>query len=79
VVDNNGSKNFEVIYAADLNTFKYGNGFPTEAQDSEYGKHPWNFRNLNDQADSMLQFCDNMDISGINVPWLYMGMLYSSF
>lgn len=35
--------------------------------------------NLNDQERSLLAFCKGKDISGINVPWFYMGMLYSSF
>ena len=74
-----GNKQFEVNYAADLNTNEYGRGFPSTSEDPEYGAHPWNFRNLNFQEDSLLQFSDDMEISGINVPWLYMGMLYSSF
>ena len=77
--DADGNKHFEVNYAADLNTNEYGRGFPSESEDAKYGSHPWNFRNLNFQEDSLLQFSTDLEISGINVPSLYMGMLHSSF
>lgn len=70
---------FNVDYAADLHTDRYGSGFPTINQNEAIGKHPWNFRNLNNRPDSLLQFCKDQGISGINIPWLYIGMLYSSF
>jgi len=74
-----GQKVFRFNYAADLPVNKYGSGFPTPEQDEEYGKHPFNFMNINDQEKSLLAFCKGKDISGINVPWFYIGMLYSSF
>ena len=46
---------------------KFGSGFPTEEQDPEYGKHPFNFMNLNNQENSLLAFCKGKDISGINI------------
>ena len=72
-------KKFKVSYASDLNAKIYGYGFPTKSQDEEYGNHPWNFNNINSHPDSLLQIADGIDFSGINVPWLYIGMLYSSF
>lgn len=74
-----GESDFNVIYAADLNTNKYPGGFPTPQQSEEYGNHPMNFKNLNYQEDSLLQIAKNIEISGINIPWLYLGMMYSSF
>lgn len=74
-----GEKVFRFNYAADLPVNKYGSGFPTKEQDLEYGSHPFNFNNINDQERSLLAFCKGKDISGINIPWFYMGMLYSSF
>ena len=70
---------FKVEYAADLPTNKFGSGFPNLKQDKLHGAHPWNFLNLNDAKDSLLSFWKGKDISGINIPWLYIGMLYSSF
>lgn len=70
---------FKFDYAADLPTNKFGSEFPTMEQSKTYGSHPFNFVNLNTQKNSLLKFCPEKDISGINVPWLYLGMLYSSF
>jgi hypothetical protein len=74
-----GDRVFEAEYAADLPANKFGSGFPTKEQDSKFGSHKWNFLNLNDAENSMLSFCKDKDISGINIPWVYMGMLYASF
>mmetsp|Transcript_18953 Transcript_18953/g.21767 ORF Transcript_18953/g.21767 Transcript_18953/m.21767 type:complete len:191 (+) Transcript_18953:419-991(+) len=52
----NNKKTFTVEYAADLPTNKYGSGFPTKEMSEEYGSHPWNFRNINNRPDSLLQF-----------------------
>jgi len=79
IKEEDGEKVFRFNYAADLPVNKFGSGFPTEEQDEEYGKHPFNFMNLNDQERSLLAFCKGKDISGINIPWFYLGMLYSSF
>lgn len=48
ITKDNKAKNFTVYYAADLNTNKYGSGFPTAEMNQEFGKNPWNFLNLND-------------------------------
>lgn len=74
-----GEKVFRFNYAADLPVNKYGSGFPTVKQHKKYGSHPFNFNNFNDQKRSLLAFCKGKDISGINIPWFYLGMLYSSF
>jgi len=77
--EESGEKVFRFNYAADIPVNKFGSGFPTIQQDAEYGSHPFNFNNLNDQKGSLLAFCKHKDISGINIPWFYLGMLYSSF
>ena len=74
-----------VEYAADVPTAKFGSGFgrPGQAISSEkkneYLDHPWNLNNLPHQFNSLLQFPKKHDISGINIPWLYIGMKYSTF
>lgn len=77
----------KVQYAADLAVKTYGSGFGCRGQQppladiraQEYIDHPWNLSNICGQADSLLQFPRIKDISGINVPWLYVGMKYSTF
>ena len=74
-----------VQYAADLNVKTFGSGFGVEGQHladhraRPYVKHPWNLSNICSQPDSLMQFPRLRDISGINVPWLYVGMKYSTF
>jgi histone demethylase JARID1 len=41
--------------------------------------HPMNLNNLFKQEGSFMQFPRQKDISGINQPWLYIGMKYSTF
>lgn len=65
----------------------YGSGFGRKDQqlpliDKRIEKqldHPWNLNNFDDQPGSLLQFPKSQNISGINVPWLYVGMKYSTF
>lgn len=78
-LDDQSSQKFKVNYAADLDSDKYGSGFPTKEQDEYYGSHNFNFNNLNKNPNSFLQFADEKRISGITVPWVYVGQLYSSF
>ncbi|XP_026448028.1 lysine-specific demethylase rbr-2-like isoform X1 [Papaver somniferum] len=78
----------EVMYGSDLDTSKYGSGFP-RAEDSrppevevevwdKYISSPWNLNNLPKLQGSMLQAVHE-NIAGVMVPWLYIGMLFSSF
>jgi histone demethylase JARID1 len=84
-VDNNVGEPITVEYAADLAVTTYGSGFGREGQkildhrQEEYLNHPWNLNNLYKQEQSLMQFPRSKDISGINVPWLYIGMKYSTF
>ncbi|KAK3012539.1 hypothetical protein RJ639_009330 [Escallonia herrerae] len=78
----------EVMYGSDLDTSVYGSGFPrvndqkppsigAEVWD-KYCATPWNLNNLPMLQGSMLQAVHN-SIAGVMVPWLYIGMLFSSF
>ncbi|KAK9083466.1 hypothetical protein Scep_029937 [Stephania cephalantha] len=75
----------EVLYGADIETGKFGSGFPkvsfqTEASkyDDKYLKSGWNLNNFPRLPGSVLAF-ESSDISGVVVPWLYVGMCFSSF
>lgn len=63
----------------------FGSGFPkssTEAMESDwedkYVKSEWNLNNIARLPGSMLSF-ESGDISGVMLPWLYVGMCFSSF
>ncbi|KAJ4776319.1 Transcription factor jumonji (jmj) family protein / zinc finger (C5HC2 type) family protein [Rhynchospora pubera] len=74
----------EVLYGADLETGSFGSGFPkastsnSSETDDEYVKSGWNLNNFPKLPGSVLSF-EGGDISGVLVPWLYVGMCFSSF
>ncbi|KAG0615380.1 hypothetical protein M758_5G036600 [Ceratodon purpureus] len=72
----------EVLYGADVETGKFGSGFPKPRAGSEAASHyensGWNLNNIARYPGSMLSF-EEGDISGVLVPWLYIGMCFSSF
>ncbi|KAJ9550078.1 hypothetical protein OSB04_022621 [Centaurea solstitialis] len=78
----------EVIYGSDLDTSVYGSGFPRPDDQrpssidvnvwDEYCASPWNLNNLPKLPGSMLRAVHH-NIAGVMVPWLYIGMLFSSF
>ncbi|KAF9600058.1 hypothetical protein IFM89_002531 [Coptis chinensis] len=78
----------DVLYGNDLDTSKYGSGFPRNCDSrppsveieewDKYSSSPWNLNNLPKLEGSMLQAVHN-NIAGVMVPWLYVGMLFSSF
>ncbi|KAF8401888.1 hypothetical protein HHK36_012838 [Tetracentron sinense] len=79
------TEEIEVLYGADLETGVFGSGFPktsspVESSDYEekYLKSGWNLNNFSRLPDSVLSF-ESGDISGVLVPWLYIGMCFSSF
>ncbi|CAM8927154.1 unnamed protein product [Rhodiola kirilowii] len=74
----------EVYYGADLETGVFASGFPKASavrsgEDIEkYVTSGWNLNNFPRLAGSVLGF-EGSDISGVLVPWLYVGMCFSSF
>nr|XP_011460431.1 PREDICTED: probable lysine-specific demethylase JMJ14 isoform X1 [Fragaria vesca subsp. vesca]XP_011460432.1 PREDICTED: probable lysine-specific demethylase JMJ14 isoform X1 [Fragaria vesca subsp. vesca]XP_011460433.1 PREDICTED: probable lysine-specific demethylase JMJ14 isoform X1 [Fragaria vesca subsp. vesca] len=74
----------EVYYGADLETGVFGSGFPkassvvTKSDPDLYAMSGWNLNNLPRLPGSVLCF-EESDISGVLVPWLYVGMCFSSF
>ena len=73
-----------MLYGADLETGVFGSGFPKTAEqvssdsDVKYINSGWNLNNFPRLPGSVLSF-ESSDISGVLVPWLYIGMCFSSF
>ncbi|XP_043719015.1 lysine-specific demethylase JMJ18-like isoform X2 [Telopea speciosissima] len=74
------TEEIEVVYGADLETGLFGSGFPKVSLDCEdqYSRSGWNLNNFPRLPGSVLSF-ESSDISGVLVPWLYIGMCFSSF
>ncbi|CAL0327842.1 unnamed protein product [Lupinus luteus] len=73
----------EVYYGADLESGALGSGFPkasslTKSDSDKYALSGWNLNNFPRLPGSVLSF-EGSDISGVLVPWLYVGMCFSSF
>ncbi|CAJ1975665.1 unnamed protein product [Sphenostylis stenocarpa] len=73
----------EVYYGADLETGSLGSGFPkassiTTSDSDQYVLSGWNLNNFPRLPGSLLSY-EGSDISGVLVPWLYVGMCFSSF
>ena len=75
----------EVEYGADLHTLETGSGFPTKSNRGRYKEtldayvdSPWNLNNMSLQSKSVLSQM-NVDISGMKIPWAYVGMCFSCF
>ncbi|XP_042487225.1 lysine-specific demethylase JMJ18-like isoform X2 [Macadamia integrifolia] len=74
----------EVSYGADLETGVFGSGFPkasssiTGNNSDRHVESGWNLNKFPRLPGSVLCF-ERRDISGVLVPWLYIGMCFSSF
>lgn len=70
----------EVEYGADLHSSLHGSGFPTfeKFPNSKYSRCGWNLNNLPILGKSVFRHIKS-DISGMIVPWLYVGMVFSAF
>ena len=72
-----------MLYGADLETGIFGSGFPSKssqvgsASHEQYIKSGWNLNNFARLPGSLLSY-ESSDISGVLVPWLYVGMCFSS-
>lgn len=83
------SETIAVEYASDLDTITVGSGFPTDDAHDKSKHPPGDQQNLFSSNDWNLNKISNLDrsllkhvkepITGINVPWLYLGMLFSTF
>ncbi|XP_027365044.1 putative lysine-specific demethylase JMJ16 isoform X2 [Abrus precatorius] len=78
------TEEIEVLYGADLETGVFGSGFPNKscqvgcASQEQYITSGWNLNNFARLPGSLLSY-ESSDISGVLVPWLYIGMCFSSF
>ncbi|CAI8603216.1 unnamed protein product [Vicia faba] len=77
------TEEIEVLYGADLETGIFGSGFPSKSSQvsvsyDQYIKSGWNLNNFARLPGSLLSY-ETSDISGVVVPWLYIGMCFSSF
>ena len=70
----------EVEYGADIHSTTHGSGFPTIEKTplNPYATDKWNLNILPLHEDSLFRFIKS-DISGMTVPWLYVGMCFSTF
>uniref|UniRef100_A0A8C0E7V9 [histone H3]-trimethyl-L-lysine(4) demethylase n=1 Tax=Balaenoptera musculus TaxID=9771 RepID=A0A8C0E7V9_BALMU len=74
-----------VEYGADISSKDFGSGFPVKdgrrkmlPEEEEYALSGWNLNNMPVLEQSVLAHI-SVDISGMKVPWLYVGMCFSSF
>ncbi|XP_004302095.1 PREDICTED: putative lysine-specific demethylase JMJ16 [Fragaria vesca subsp. vesca] len=78
------TEEIEVLYGADLETGVFGSGFPKMSRqdgstsEEQYITSGWNLNNFPRLPGSVLSY-ESSDISGVLVPWLYIGMCFSSF
>ncbi|KAI8813645.1 hypothetical protein BJ742DRAFT_704778 [Cladochytrium replicatum] len=70
----------QVEYGADLHTSQHGSGFPVlEKQPTDpYSTCAWNLNNIPLLSESLFSNIRN-DISGMMIPWIYIGMVFSTF
>ena len=70
----------EVEYGADIHSTTHGSGFPEVEKDpmNPYARDPWNLNILPLHPESLFRHIKS-DISGMTVPWLYVGMVFSTF
>ncbi|KAH9845629.1 Multicopy suppressor of chk1 protein 1 [Teratosphaeria destructans] len=70
----------EVEYGADIHSTTHGSGFPTIEKNPRdpYSVDPWNLNMLPLDKESLFRHIKS-DVSGMTVPWLYVGMIFSTF
>uniref|UniRef100_A0A8C7MZN9 [histone H3]-trimethyl-L-lysine(4) demethylase n=1 Tax=Oncorhynchus kisutch TaxID=8019 RepID=A0A8C7MZN9_ONCKI len=74
-----------VEYGADIHSKEFGSGFPMNngmknlsQEEADYARSGWNLNVMPVLEQSLLCHI-NADISGMKVPWLYVGMVFSAF
>ncbi|OPJ89963.1 hypothetical protein AV530_014723 [Patagioenas fasciata monilis] len=74
-----------VEYGADIASKEFGSGFPVRGgkfkvrpEEEEYLDSGWNLNNMPVMEQSVLAHI-TADICGMKLPWLYVGMCFSSF
>uniref|UniRef100_A0A3Q1EK70 [histone H3]-trimethyl-L-lysine(4) demethylase n=1 Tax=Acanthochromis polyacanthus TaxID=80966 RepID=A0A3Q1EK70_9TELE len=74
-----------VEYGADIHSKEFGSGFPMNngkktltKEEEDYARCGWNLNVMPVLEQSLLCHI-NGDISGMKVPWLYVGMVFSAF
>ncbi|XP_041859009.1 lysine-specific demethylase 5C isoform X2 [Melanotaenia boesemani] len=74
-----------VEYGADIHSKEFGSGFPMVTgkkeltkEEEDYARSGWNLNVMPVLEQSLLCHI-NGDISGMKVPWLYVGMVFSAF
>jgi [histone H3]-trimethyl-L-lysine4 demethylase len=74
------SESTEVEYGADIHCTTHGSGFPViEKQPRDpYSTDPWNLNILPLDKESLFRHIKS-DVSGMTIPWLYVGMCFSTF
>ncbi|KAG7665552.1 uncharacterized protein J8A68_000954 [[Candida] subhashii] len=83
------NSNIQVLYGADIHNLKPGeiSGFPMKntpnldlksSLNQYYINHPWNLTRLPFAKGSLLNYI-NTAISGMTIPWIYIGSLLSTF
>ncbi|KAF7563184.1 hypothetical protein G7046_g994 [Stylonectria norvegica] len=70
----------EVEYGADIHCTTHGSGFPTVEKHpmNPHATDPWNLNVLPFHPESLFRHIKS-DISGMTVPWVYVGMIFSTF
>ncbi|KAF9428426.1 hypothetical protein BGZ94_002445 [Podila epigama] len=74
------SESVEVEYGTKLHSAVHGSGFPTLERNplEKYSIHPFNLNNIPVLPESL--FCHiKSDISDLTIPWLHVGMCFSTF
>lgn len=80
-------EDLSVQYGADIHVLDQGSGFPRlsdcskhplSPEETVYARSGWNLNNLPVSKQSLLSSMSG-DISGMKVPWVYVGMCFSAF
>lgn len=74
------TESVEVEYGADIHSTTHGSGFPSVEKNplNPYSRDPWNLNVMPFLEESLFRHIKG-DISGMTVPWLYVGMCFSTF